>query len=240
MTSTDFAMILIESLSHTTKNSYFEDQMETHNCNIEEFNSGLKKSFEDLNEVINSNDIQEYFVGEKGTSFLSLGKVFLNNFDYTIDFQFENNGRTISRLLSRDEMPYLENSLLVYFQYIADKEKGKKVPKYSESEKEQLPDNSVLLKELSAYISNIEPIDFSYLVVHKSFKENTEKANWLKTPADAYRFIDHIGMDRPNFNLCFKLKNQPELSTNHRQINKQTGKPTRSAINKKLDKFLPK
>ena len=196
MTSTDFAKILIESLSHTTKNSYFEDQMETHNCNIEEFNSGLKKSFDDLNELINTNDIQEYFVGEKGTSFLSLGKVFLNNFDYTIDFQFENNGRTISRLLSRDAMPYLENSLLVYFHYIADKEKGKKVPK-SESEKEQLPDNSELLKKMSAYISDIDPIDFSYLIVHKCLREGIGQAKWLKTPADAYRFIDYIGMDRP-------------------------------------------
>jgi len=238
MTSADFAKILIESFSEKTKNSFFENIRLTHHCIVEEFTAGLKDSFDDLNEVINTNDIYEYTNGDNFSIFLTLGTVSLRNFDNTIQFQFEVDGRSIFRSLSKNDLPYLEKSLENYFKYIAVKEK--KNPQYSESDKEQLPDNSELLNKLSAYISDIDPKDFSYLLVHKCFKDGVEKANWLKTPADAYRFIDHIGMDRPSFNLCFKLKKQPELLTTHRITVRETGFRTESAINKILDEFLRK
>ena len=236
MTNSDFDLILINSIKHYQTRRGFFEKAKSDNFS-DEFVTGLINSFKRLKILFDSNSLEE--INSEPIDFCGCVDGFSVNL-HRLLIRVVIDGENQYFNIDSNDIKILEEDLNKYLQYITEKEKSIKNNEDPESDQDQLPDNSELLKELSAYISDIDPIDFSYLVAHKCLREGTKQAKWLKTPADAYRFIDHIGMDRPNFNLCFKLKNQPELSTNHRQINKQTGKPTRSAINKKLDKFLPK
>ena len=58
MTKQDFDLILIESFVHSTKQSYFKAKREEFKCDIEEYCTGLRESFDRLIEEVNKPDYE--------------------------------------------------------------------------------------------------------------------------------------------------------------------------------------
>jgi len=56
MKSRDFDLILIESLSHETKQSFFAENRESFNCNPDEYSKGLMDSFKRLSKETHETD----------------------------------------------------------------------------------------------------------------------------------------------------------------------------------------
>jgi len=58
MTKQDFDLILIESFVHVSKQSYFNGKREEYKCYVDEYCTGLKDSFDRLNDEVNKPDYE--------------------------------------------------------------------------------------------------------------------------------------------------------------------------------------
>jgi len=78
------------------------------------------------------------------------------------------------------------------------------------------PVYSVLLIELSKYMTGINANEFKNIIENHTLTPGTPKAVWIGKPVDAYRFVTFIKMDLPTFNKYFSLPNGRKLRHNDR------------------------
>jgi hypothetical protein len=76
-------------------------------------------------------------------------------------------------------------------------------------------DYTELYNELiDKYFAGITLPEFTNILEHHSTTPSTQAANWIGTPADAYRFVIWSGLTRPIFNKYFHLKIGRDLRHN--------------------------
>ncbi len=221
MTSEDFAKILIESIKHKSKNSFFELKRSFYHCLAEEFIDGLKEAFEDLEQLVNTNKIQDYFQGERGSVFLTLGKVFIKNYDHTIDFEFNVDEKTVYCFFESDDLPYLKDNLENYFQYLIKREAAANETTNLKTQRNILPDHAELLSELKQYVFGIGPLEFSNIINHNSISPGEPKARWKGSRAEARYFADFFHLSISTFNKCFVLDDGVDLRYNDQPTTKK-------------------
>jgi len=210
MTSEDFELILIESMLHQNKIEFFKKRRKDYDCSKKEFVFGLKNSFALLEELLFSlggpyNDVELWYK----SSFLQFG---VNNsrHDPSIHFTIKRDGKTESVCISTEELPFLSESLEMFFQDIAEKEKSLNDVKDSGSEKSTLPDYSELYSKLiNKYFEDIKLDQFTNII---KLKRCDKQYKWLgKKKAEAVRFMKHFNMTYEEMNNCFIFLDKKKL-----------------------------
>lgn len=219
MKSADFALILIESILHRTKNSFFEEKRKSHNCKKKEFVAGFKDSYDQLDELLNAESTMHYLDGSLGSSFLDFGTVGTRN-DNEIYFVIEVDGNSRSLTVNKTHLPYLLKSLEEYFKYITEKEKTIKKTDKPNVVLDNLPDHSELRKALSKYIEEISDFDFNHVInCHSLLPKRIDKFLWIgEDKGEAHRFTTKFGMKLSKWNKCFYFKDRKPLHAHNKSL----------------------
>jgi len=232
MKSSDFDLVLIESILHQNKVGFFKTKRKESDCSKNEFVAGLKNSYILLEELLysmgtGSNDIELWM----RSSFLSFGVT--SSSDPYIHFTLVRNGKTDFTSISLEELPYLAESLERYFKSIAKKKKSLNDAKDSGSEKSTLPDYSELYSKLiNKYFEVIKLDQFTNII---ELKRCDKQYKWLgKRKADAVRFMKHFNMTYEEMNNCFIfLDNKKLYSGNEKGISLRPSVGINMILNKK-------
>ena len=217
MNNRDFDTILLETMDHSTLESFLEAKREDFRCNKKEFEEGLKDSIERFDRLASSGN-NEHFDDEGN----DLGSFSPNG---EIEIFEADNGFFVIEITMRSQSYFFDIETTDDFL--------KRINKYLKSSDFVKPDHSGLFNVLKKYLSGINANEFSCFIENKSFPSDPPNAIWKGSKAEARYFADHFTMGIPDFNLCFTLKNGDKL--------KYHDKPTTKKPFKELLKpYLPK
>jgi hypothetical protein len=225
MTKQDFDLILIESLGHETRQSYFKGKREEFKCDVDEYRAGLVESFERLFKEVNQPDyeyceitfpdgkIKKYSGFEQGRVRAMFRDDQEEEYQYPIDeckivypllrtrFEYLGHNFTLSPLI----MAVIWGDLYKYIKSVAPVE-----PQREKS------DHSALLTALSNHVTGISADEFTNIVEYHSLTPGTPKAKWTGKKAEASYFAKAFNITMPEFEKCFYFEDGKKLGDNYR------------------------